>query len=194
MFDFLLASITLVFYLVASIRNWRPILYLKSVNLDKRPIPHTFYRQKVWENKVTIPAHKPNLSTHLWGSRNALKGKVEYVWSYATCICLPWYFLITGMIEWIENLCFMTLCSPRFLFRLFTPLWMVSMWISVNFRINPFMNEVNDSSICLRIYSIDAIMQSKRQNSFKRQDLPWTNLPVRHLEMTIPFQVHDSDQ
>jgi hypothetical protein len=58
----------------------------------------------------------------------------------------------------------MTLCSPRFLFRLFTPLWMVSMWISVNFRINPFMHEVNDSSICLRIYSIDAIMQSKRQN------------------------------
>jgi hypothetical protein len=58
----------------------------------------------------------------------------------------------------------MTLCSPRFLFRLFTPLWMVSMWISVNFRMNPFMHEVNDSSICLRIYSIDAIMQSKRQN------------------------------
>ena len=58
----------------------------------------------------------------------------------------------------------MTLCSPRFLFRLFTPPWMVSMWISMNFRINPFMHEVNDSSIFLRIYSIDAIMQSKRQN------------------------------
>jgi hypothetical protein len=58
----------------------------------------------------------------------------------------------------------MTLCSPWFLFRLFTPLWMVSMWISVNFRINPFMHEVKDFSICLRIYSIDAIMQSKRQN------------------------------
>jgi hypothetical protein len=58
----------------------------------------------------------------------------------------------------------MTLCSPRFLFRLFTPLWMVSVWISVNFWINPFMHEVNDSFICLRIYSIDAIMQSKRQN------------------------------
>ena len=58
----------------------------------------------------------------------------------------------------------MTLCSPRFLFRLFTPPWMVSMWISMNFRINPFMHEVNDSSICLRIYSIDAIMQSKQQN------------------------------
>jgi hypothetical protein len=31
-----------------------------SVNLDKRPILNTFYRQKVWENKVTIPAHKQN--------------------------------------------------------------------------------------------------------------------------------------
>ena len=38
------------------------------------------------------------------------------------------------------------------------------MGISVNFRINPFMHEVNDSSICLRIYSIDAIMLSKWQN------------------------------
>jgi hypothetical protein len=36
--------------------------------------------------------------------------------------------------------------------------------LTSNFRINPFMHEVNDSSICLRIYSIDAIMQSKRQN------------------------------
>jgi hypothetical protein len=36
-------------------------------------------------------------STHLWGSRYALKGKVEYVWSYTTYIWLPWYFFITGM-------------------------------------------------------------------------------------------------
>ena len=41
---------------------------------------------------------------------------------------------------------------------------MVSMWISVYFRINPFIHEVNDSSICLRIYSVVVIMQSKQQN------------------------------
>jgi hypothetical protein len=35
-------AITLVFYLVASIRNWRPILDPMSVNLDKRPILNTF--------------------------------------------------------------------------------------------------------------------------------------------------------
>ena len=80
-----------------------------SVNLDKRPILNTFYRQKVWENKVTIPTHKQNFfnafvrfswcfegksgiclvvyNLHLWGSRDALKGKVEYVWSYTTYIC-----------------------------------------------------------------------------------------------------------
>ena len=75
------------------------------------------------------------------------------------CIC-------AGMVTLFSQTfwCFMMLCSPRFLFRLFTPLWMVSMWISVNFRFNPFRHEVNDSSICLRIYSIDAIMQSKRNN------------------------------
>jgi hypothetical protein len=56
-----LTLITLVFYLVASIRNWRSILDPMSVNLDKRPILNIFYRQKVWENKVTIPAHKQNL-------------------------------------------------------------------------------------------------------------------------------------
>ena len=55
-----LTLITLVFYLVASIRNWRSILDPMSVNLDKRSILNIFYRQKVWENKVTIPAHKQN--------------------------------------------------------------------------------------------------------------------------------------
>jgi hypothetical protein len=35
--------------------------------------------------------------THLWGSRDALKGKVEYIWSYTTYIWLPGYFFITGM-------------------------------------------------------------------------------------------------
>jgi hypothetical protein len=53
---------------------------------------------------------------------------------------------------------------------------MVSMWISVNFRINPFRHEVNDTSICLRIYSIDAIMQRKRQNSIQ------TTSYLEHLE------------
>ena len=94
----------------------------------------------------------------LWREKWNMFGRIQPTFDYHDTV------LSQECTKWIENWCFMTLCSPRFLFRLFTPLWMVSMWISVNFRTNPFMHEVNDSSICLRIYSIDAIMQSKRQN------------------------------
>jgi hypothetical protein len=37
------------------------ILKIKSLELNATPILNTFYRQNVWENKVTIPAHKQNL-------------------------------------------------------------------------------------------------------------------------------------
>jgi hypothetical protein len=49
-------------------KNWPPLKFSNdpmSVNLDKRPILNTFYRQKVWENKVTIPAHNKTFSTHM---------------------------------------------------------------------------------------------------------------------------------
>ena len=36
--------------------------------------------------------------------------------------------------------------------------------LTSNFRIGPFVHEVNDSSICLRICSVDAVVQGKRQS------------------------------
>jgi hypothetical protein len=79
--------------IMMSIRNWRPILDPMSVNLDKRPTLNKFYRQKVWENKVTIPAHKQNFFNAFVRFSWCFEGKSGIcLVVYNLYIWLPWYF------------------------------------------------------------------------------------------------------
>ena len=74
-------------------KNWPPLKFSNdpmSVNLDKRPILNTFYRQKVWENKVTIPAHKQNFFNAfvskvllmLWREKWNMFGRIQPTFDY----------------------------------------------------------------------------------------------------------------